>query len=120
MKVMKQDVLPAVHAVLERRYGKLKLISGQGIAKGERVEFKLDGRQVRAVIKTRPGGRISFGRRDEKWSGLDASDFVVVVAPTAIRNDDHVVSFFDQQSLREAFDANRAAQEKAGMGGLPN
>jgi hypothetical protein len=117
---LKQDILPIVHEILRRRYGDLSSIAGQGILTGERVEFVLDGKRVRCVIKTSTGGRISFGRRDEKWSGLDDSDFVVIVAPTAFHSDDHMVSMFDQQTMKAVFDANQAAQEKGGMGALPN
>jgi hypothetical protein len=117
---MKQDILPTVHHILRERYGELTLLSGQGIAKGERVAFHIDGKPVRAVIKTSSGGRISFGRRDEKWSGLDDSDFIVIVAPTSLHNEDHMVSMFDQQTMKTVFDANHAAQDKAGMAALPN
>jgi hypothetical protein len=55
-RVMKQDVLPIVLEILRRRYGDLTLISGQGILKGERVEFVLEGKRVRCVIKTSTGG----------------------------------------------------------------
>jgi hypothetical protein len=119
-KILKQDVLPHVWEILRRRYGQLTLLTGQGITKGERVEFQLEGKSVRCVIKTSTGGRISFGKRDGKWSGLDDSDFVVMVAPTALHQDDHEVSMFDQQTMREVFDRNQAAQETAGMGELPN
>jgi hypothetical protein len=120
-RLMKQDVLPLVHEILRRRYGELTLISGQGIARGERVQFTLDGKQMRGVIKTSTGGRISFGRLGEgKWSGLENSDFVIIVAPTGFHTDDHVVSMFDRDTMREVFDANQAAQKKAGMGDLPN
>lgn len=119
-KMMKKDVLPFVHSILRRRYGELTLISGQGIIRGERVLFSMDGKTVRAVIKTSTGGRVSFGRRNDEWSGLEDSDFVVIVAPTGFHADDHVVSMFDQQTMRKLFDENYNAQEKAGMGNLPN
>jgi len=119
-KVLKQEVLPDVWKILERRYGQLKLLSGQGVIRGERVQFLIDGTGARCVIKTSTGGRISFGKRDGKWSGLDESDFVVVVAPTAPDRADHMVSMFDQQTMREIFDENQSAQDKAGMGDLPN
>lgn len=119
-KILKQDTLPQVWNILTRRYGQLTLLTGQGITKGERVEFQLEGRSVRCVIKTSTGGRISFGKRDGKWSGLDDSDLVVMVAPTALNQDDHQVSMFDQKIMKEVFDRNQAAQEKAGMGELPN
>jgi hypothetical protein len=120
MKLMKQEVLPLVHEILRRRYGVLDLLSGQGIAKGERVKFMMDGKKVRCVIKTSTGGRISFGRPNGKWSGLDDSDAVVIVAPRTSNEDVHYVSMFDQSTLKEVFDLNQAAQMKAGMGDLPN
>jgi hypothetical protein len=119
-KILKQDVLPHVWEILRRRYGRLALLTGQGITKGERVQFQLDGKDVRCAIKTSTGGRISFGKRDGKWSGLDDSDFVVIVAPTALHHDDYEVSMYDQQTMRDVFDRNQTAQEMAGMGELPN
>ena len=119
MKVRKRDVLQRVHEILRRRWGELGLISGQGIATGERVEFLAEGKRVRCTIKTSSGGRVSFWRRDGKWSGLHDSDFVVIVAPTAF-DADLVVSMFDHHTVKQAFDANQAAQEKAGMGDVPN
>ena len=119
-RVAKQEALPRVHEILRGRYGDLIPISGQGIAKGERIELVMEGKRVRCVVKTSSGGRVSFGRRDGKWSGLDGSDFVIIVAPTTFESDDLVVSMFDQRVMREVFDANQAAQEKAGMGELPN
>lgn len=120
-RLMKQDVLPLVQEILRRRYGELTLVSGQGIARGERLQFTVKGKQVRGVIKTSTGGRISFGRLGEgKWSGLEDTDFVIIVAPTGFHTDDHVVSMFDRDTMREVFDANQTAQKKAGMGKLPN
>jgi len=120
-KLRKREILPSIHEILRRRYGELTLISGQGIARGERVGFTLDGKQVRGVIKTSTGGRISFGRLEKgKWSGLEDSDFVIIVAPTGFHSDDHMVSMFDRDTMREVFDANQAAQKNAGMGDLPN
>ena len=121
MKLMKQDVLPVVHDILRRRYGKLTLLSGQGIARGERVEFTMGGKPVCCVIKTSTGGRISFGRRDDgTWSGLDDADVIVIVAPRALDEDVHFVSMFDRDTMKEVFDLNQAAQVKADMGKLPN
>jgi len=120
-KLMKQSVLPVVHQILQRRYDvPLTLLSGQGIMTGERVEFESEGKRVRCVIKVSSGGRISFGKSDGKWSGLDGSDLVVVVAPTSLNGDDHMVCLFDQQTMKVVFDANQSAQERAGMGHLPN
>ncbi|WP_257164773.1 hypothetical protein [Bradyrhizobium sp. SRS-191] len=119
-KLMKQTILPFVHEVLRRRYGQLTLLSGQGVTTGERVEFELDGNRVRCVIKVSSGGRISFGKSEGKWSGLDACDFVAMVAPTSLDDDDHIISFFDQRTMKLVFDANQAAQDEAGMGHLPN
>jgi hypothetical protein len=120
MKFLKQDALPVVHEILRRRYGTLTLLSGQGIARGERVAFMIDGKRFRCVIKTSTGGRISFGHRDNKWSGLDDSDVVVIVAPRAPDEDAHYVSMFDRDTMKEVFELNQAAQVKAGMGDLPN
>jgi hypothetical protein len=119
-KLHKKDLLPAVWKILERRYGKINLLTGQGIIRGERIEFVHDGKLVRGVIKTSTGGRISFGKRDGRWSGLEDSSFVVIVAPTALDQTDHMVSMFDQKTMRDVFDQNDAAQTKAGMGSLPN
>jgi hypothetical protein len=47
------------------------------------------------LLQPSRGGRVSFGWRDEKWSGLDDSDFVVIAAPTAFHSDDHMVSRSD-------------------------
>ena len=96
-------------------------VSGQGIARGQRVEFENGGKPLRCVIKTSSGGRISFGRRsDGTWSGLSESDRVVVVAPTRLEGDDLMVSEFEQQVLMKAFEANLAAQQKAGMENVPS
>jgi hypothetical protein len=116
-----EQVLMNAHAALERRYGQLKAISGQGIAKGQRVQFEENGRTVRCVIKTSAGGRISFGRRaDGSWSGLSESDYVVIVAPTELHGENLMVSMFDQTTLQNAFEANHSAQVKAGIGHVPN
>lgn len=115
-----ETVLPNVHDRLRARYGELKIVTGQGIAKGQRVEFADGGKRIRCVIKTSSGGRISFGRRpDGTWSGLSECDRVVVVAPSSLDGDDSVMSMFDQHVLRDAFEANLAAQRKAGMENLP-
>jgi hypothetical protein len=119
-KLQKRDLLPTVWEILQRRYGHITLLTGQGIIRGERIEFTHGGKAVRGVIKTSTGGRISFGKKDGKWSGLEDSDFVVIVAPTALDQTDHMVSMFDQKTMRDVFDQNNAAQTKAGMGGLPN
>jgi hypothetical protein len=116
--LIKEYVLPIVHEILHRRYGELTFVSGQGIARGERVQFWKDGQLVSCVIKTSNAGRISFGRRDGKWSGL-GSDFVVIVAPRALGQEDYFVSMFDQRTMKIVFQANQDAQEKAGMD-LPN
>src|SRR4051794_21694516 len=107
-KVSKGNVLPRVHEILRHRYGDLAAVTGQGIARGERLELVVGGRRARCVVKTSSGGRISFGKAGGKWSGLDDSDFVVIVAPTTFENDELAVSMFDQQVLRKAFDANQA------------
>jgi hypothetical protein len=121
MKLMKQDTLPRVHEILQRRYGALTPLSGKGIVSGERVELDLNGKKVRCAIKTSTRGRISFGRRGEnKWSGLDDSDFVVIVAPRTRNGDEHFVSMFDRATLKQVFDLNQAAHVKAGMGNRPN
>lgn len=116
-----KDVVPRVHRLLQDRYGELTFVSGQGIAKGQRVEFEDKGRKVQCVIKTSSGGRISFARRDDgTWSGLSDSAYVVVVAPTSLDGEDYKISFFDQAVLLEAFEANDAAQTAAGVGHLPS
>jgi hypothetical protein len=115
-----EEVIPIVHAKLRARYGECRFLSGQGIAKGQRVEFDDNGKQVRCVIKTSSGGRISFAHRpDGTWSGLSECDRVVVVAPTSFEGDNIAVSMFDQQVLRDAFEANLAAQKTAGMDNVP-
>src|SRR5665213_24197 len=120
-KMIAEDIMPVVHAMLGARYGAVEAVSGQGIARGQRVEFEDGDKRVRCVIKTSAGGRISFGRRpDGSWSGLSECDRVIVVAPTARDGDDIIVSMFDQQVLVKAFEANLAAQQKAGMEKLPS
>jgi hypothetical protein len=120
-KLAPREVLPLVHGILRSRYGEIDIISGQGIAKGQRVEFDDNGQRVRCVIKTSSGGRISFGRREDgTWSGLSESDRVVVVAPVELDGDDQMVSMFDQKVLKNGFEANHDAQQKAGMGHIPN
>lgn len=115
------DVLSIVHSVLQRRYGELTFVSGQGIAKGQRVEFDDKGSRVRCVIKTSAGGRISFGRRgDGTWSGLSESDRIVVVGPTELEGEDLTISMFGQNVLMDAFEANHAAQTTAGVGHVPS
>ncbi|MDH2382845.1 hypothetical protein [Bradyrhizobium sp. CER78] len=109
-----------VHDKVRARHGACQIVSGQGIAKGQRIEFDEGGKRVRCVIKTSSGGRISFGRRpDGTWSGLSECDRVAIVAPTQLDGDDVTVSMFDQQVLKEAFEANLAAQQKAGMEKVP-
>lgn len=116
-----RDILPRVHEILRRRHGHIEIITGQGIAKGQRVELTDNAQQIRCVIKTSTGGRISFGHRgDGTWSGLSESDRVVVIAPTELKGDDRMVSMFDQKVLLDAFEANHAAQAKAGMAHMPN
>jgi hypothetical protein len=120
-KITAEDIMPVVHDKLRTRYGEIRIVSGQGIAKGQRVEFQDGGKTVRCVIKTSTGGRISFGRREDgSWSGLSESDRVVVVAPTTLGGDDLVVSEFKQHVLMQAFEANLAAQKKAGMDKVPS
>jgi hypothetical protein len=114
------EVLPRVHEILARRYGNLAVISGRGIAKGQRIELEDRGKLYRCVIKVSSGGRISFGRRDDgTWSGLSDSDRVVVIAPTSLDGDDAVVSMFDQTTLIEAFESCYDAQQRSGMSHLP-
>lgn len=121
VKLEAEDIMPRVHAKLSSRYGAFEVISGQGIAKGQRIELEDNGRRVRCVIKTSSGGRISFGRRpDGTWSGLSECERVVVVAPTRLNGSDLLVSMFDQKVLLDAFEANLAAQKKAGMEKLPS
>lgn len=115
-----EEAISIVHSKLRARHGECRIVSGQGIAKGQRVEFDDNGKRVRCVIKTSSGGRISFGRRlDGTWSGLSECDRVVVVAPTSLDGDNIIVSMFDQQVLKDAFEANLAAQKKAGMENVP-
>lgn len=121
VKLTAEDIIPVVHEMLRTRYGEIRTVSGQGIAKGQRVEFQVGGKPVRCVIKTSSGGRISFGRREDgSWSGLSESDRVVVVGPTKLDGDDLMVSEFEQQVLMKAFEANLAAQKKAGMENVPS
>lgn len=120
-KLETEEMLSRVHAKLHERYGVCEVISGQGIAKGQRVEFEDDGKRVRCVIKTSSEGRISFARRpDDTWSGLSECERVVVVAPAEMKGSDLIVSMYDQKALLEAFEANLAAQKKAGMEKLPS
>lgn len=119
-RASKKDMLSDVHEILRRRYGKLTPISGQGILKGERIGFEFEGKSASGIIKASSGGRVSFGWRDGKWSGLDDSDFVIIVAPTGLQTDELMVSMFDQRTIQTAFDANRSAQEQAERGHLPN
>lgn len=119
-KVNPDDIIPVVHDKLRSRYGTISTLSGQGIARGQRLEFQDAGQRMRCVIKTSSGGRISFARRpDGTWSGLSECDRVVVVAPTELDGGDAMVSMFDKQVLLSAFDANLAAQQKAGMDKVP-
>jgi hypothetical protein len=120
-KLTPKDIIPVVHDKLRKRYGEVRTLSGQGIAQGQRVEFMVGGKPARAVIKTSEGGRISFGRREDgSWSGLSESDRVVVVAPTSLDGDDLMVSEYEQEVLMKAFEANLAAQKKAGMEKVPS
>jgi hypothetical protein len=115
-KVVPDAVIPLVHNALRARYGEITILSGQGIAQGQRVEFTDRGKRVRAVIKTSSGGRISFARRgDGSWSGLSETERVIVVGPTERHGDDLVMSEFDKRPIKDAFEANYAAQKKQGM-----
>ena len=119
-KLSQEDILPIVHGKLRARYGAIEVVSGKGIARGQRVEFSEQGKRVRCVIKTSSSGRISFGHRDDgTWSGLSESDRVIVVAPSAFEGKDLVVIMFDQKVLVDAFEQNLAAQKQAGMENLP-
>src|SRR5579871_5810896 len=121
VKISTDEVLPIVHTKIRGRYGDCRIISGQGIAKGQRIEFADGGKKVRCVIKTSTAGRISFARRlNGSWSGLSECDRIVVVAPTEPEGKEITVSMFNSEVLREAFEANLAAQQKAGMAELPN
>jgi hypothetical protein len=120
MTVMKKLILPAANAILERRYGQLISISGQGIMKGERSKFLVNGEQKRGITKASTNGRISFKREEDDWIGLDESDVVVVIGPISANDPTVMVSMFDRKAIRSAFDANYAAQTKEGMGHLPN
>ncbi|HVA11961.1 MAG TPA: hypothetical protein VNF99_01810 [Stellaceae bacterium] len=115
------DVLAVVHGSLRRRYGDIETIVMQGVAKGQRVQVVDRAKPFRCVIKRSEGGRISFDRRpDGTWRGLSESDRVVIVAPTELDGDDQTISMFEQKVLLDAFEANYAAQSKAGMAHLPS
>lgn len=120
MRLKPEDIIPVVHDRLRTHYGAVEVISGQGIAQGQRVEFEDGGRRLRCVIKTSAGGRISFGHRDDgTWSGLSECDRIVVVGPTERNGDTLMISMFERQALVDAFEANLAAQQKAGMTKVP-
>lgn len=120
MSDLKRDVLPKALHILMRRCGQLTSISGQGIMRGERNQFLQNGKLRSCIVKTSTHGRISFGKGNGKWIGLEDSDFVVVVGPTAAHDPTRMVSMFEKSAMKAAFDANQAAQEKAGKGHLPN
>jgi hypothetical protein len=121
-QLMKKELLPPALDILERKQGKLTSISGQGIMKGERNTFVKDGKTKRSITKsaTFPNGRISFQRDGDDWIGLDESDYVIIIGPIAADDPTIMVSMFDKKTLRDAFDANHAAQAKEGKGHLPN
>lgn len=117
----KKDVLPSIRQIIEHKCGPLTSISGQGIMKGERNKFVLNGKQVTGIIKTSTNGRVSFAKHDDgKWVGLAESDFVFIAGPITESDPTPMVSMFDRKIMLDAFNANQAAQEKDGKGHLPN
>ena len=47
-----KDTLRLVHEELASRYGKLEIVSVQGVPKGQRVRFVDQGKPVQCVIKS--------------------------------------------------------------------
>jgi hypothetical protein len=116
MSFSTDTALEAVHEILRKKYGEVKLIGrGQGVKEGQRVRFRDGGHFVDCIIKTSRRGRFSFSRRpDGSLSGLSESDRAVLVGPTSFEGSDCVAGMYDSVTLQKAWDANRAALDRAG------
>ena len=114
-----KDTLRLVHEELASRYGKLEIVSVQGVPKGQRVRFVDQGKPVQCVIKVSSAqshGRISFQVLPDGTfgGGLLDSDLVAVVGPSDPNDQGLVLSMYDQPTLLEAFTANREALKQSG------
>lgn len=107
--------------VLERRFGQLEEVRGQGIQRGTRFRFKQNGKTVSCAIKAAAhgAGRIHFSYQNGSWDTLSEVDRVLYVRRSPVRPEQVEAQFHDQKTLLDAFNANRRAAEAQGFTNLP-
>jgi hypothetical protein len=108
---------------LARRFGVLSPLSGQGIQKGTRFQFKeADGSSVICVIKVAAGdeiNRIHFPHVDGVWSTLKDVDRVLYVRQSRSQKGEFEAQMYAQADLLAAFNQNYDHARKIGAKHLP-
>lgn len=99
---------------LERRYGRVTDVRGQGLQRGSRVEFVENGKTVTCTLKVAASGhgRISFPYEGGSWGALSQVERVLYVRPSDERLGKVEIQMHSAQTIMDAFNSNRRAAEK--------
>jgi hypothetical protein len=104
-------------AALERHYGELTSMSGQGVPRGTRFRYVENGKTVTCVIKisAHPAGKISFPYTDGTWGVLSEVDRVLYVRRSPEQPGQFEAQLHRQKVLLDAFNQNRKVAEAGGF-----
>jgi hypothetical protein len=108
-------------AALERRYGELEPVRGQGVPRGTRFRYVENGKTVICAIKIaeNPAGKISFPYADGTWGALSEVDRVLYVRKPPGTPGQFEAQMHQQKVLLDAFNKNRKVAEAEGFTNLP-
>jgi hypothetical protein len=101
--------------VLQRRFDRVIPIPRQGAKEGSFYELWKDGKKSVCAVKATSGGRICFPRKNNKWTPLYMTDFVVYARPSPKNANQIEMQFHSKSVIQEAFDANLRHAQSVGI-----
>lgn len=109
-----------VKHLTDEGYEVINTASGSGVPAWSRLELSRKNETLRCAVKVTTGGRISFTREEDgTYPVLDEVDWVIHVHRLAEPNR-LVVSAFDADTVRAAFEANHSSKLKHGKAHIPS
>lgn len=112
--------LVAADLLRSKGYTVKDIAAGSGVPKLSRLELTNGDETLTCAVKTTISGRIRFIREDDgTYKVLDDVDRVLHVHPLSDNSGRIRISMFTRETVRTAFEQNRAALEEEGKGHLP-
>ena len=111
-----------VHLLKQKGYEVRDISSGSGVPKLSRLEITMDGKLNTCAVKitTHHLGRISFTRKsDGTYKVLSDSDRVIYACPATADRTEVIVSMFNGETVKHAFDVNFDARKGTDQENLP-